>query len=136
MIAEKARAVSARDRDKLYARKKNYLATHRDYHLLVAAKHRAKKAGLPCTLTREWIREKISAGTCEVTGIPFVQGKLTAGPWSPSLDRIVGSLGYTPENTRVVVWAFNAAKGHWSDEDVLMLAKAVVSAIEQKRVSA
>lgn len=39
-----------------------------------------------------------------------------ANPYGPSLDRINPSDGYTPENTRVVVWALNAMRNEFSDE--------------------
>lgn len=38
----------------------------------------------------------------------------THDPFSPSLDRHDRSKGYTSTNTRVVVTAFNVAKGQWT----------------------
>ncbi len=45
----------------------------------------------------------------------------------PSIDRIVPSEGYTDENTQVVVWAYNAAKGIGTSNDVMILARALVA---------
>jgi len=91
--------------------------------LLNAARSRGK---YEVTITTEFIQEKIERGVCEATGLPF---DLSPGngptPWAPSLDRIDNSLGYTPNNSRVVVWMFNAAKGTTTDEDVLTLAEAL-----------
>ena len=76
-------------------------------------------------LTPEWILEKLEQGVCEVTGLPFTYGVEARNPWSPSLDRIDPSIGYTLENTRVVVWIYNAAKNVFTDSDVMLMAHAV-----------
>lgn len=78
-------------------------------------------------LSPEWILEKLSKGVCEVTGLPFTYGLQARNPWSPSLDRIDPSKGYTLENTRVVLWIYNAAKNVFSDEDVLLMCQSVVN---------
>ena len=70
---------------------------------------------------------KLNVGICEVTGIPFTYGLNARNPWSPSLDRIDPSVGYTLENTRVVVWIYNAAKNVFSDSDVMLMAHALVN---------
>lgn len=64
-----------------------------------------------------------------MTGIPFElstgRGNGGADPWAPSLDQMDPSIGYTPENTRVVVWMFNAAKHIGTDADVRRMAEAL-----------
>lgn len=135
-IADKTRLDKAANPEKYRQRERRYLDSNRDTYLLRAARQRAKKLGLPCTLTRAWIRERLTSGVCEVTGIAFAIGGFKAGPWSPSLDRKSPRLGYTPENVQVVVWSYNAAKGTWTDGDVLTLAEAVVSAAHSRRRSA
>ena len=77
-------------------------------------------------LTPEWIMEKLQKGFCEVTKLPFTYGLDARNPWSPSLDRIDPSIGYTLENTRVVVWIFNAAKNVFKDSDVMLMAHALI----------
>jgi len=99
-------------------------------NLLHGARTRAAVKGLPCTLTHEWIASRLALGSCEVTGIPFNfsrdgRGSGFKNPFIPSLDQILPNLGYTPENTQIVVWSYNAAKGAGSHEDVLKLAKAL-----------
>lgn len=81
------------------------------------------------TLTHEWISEKIAKGYCEVTGIAFdVTGEgVPARPFAPSLDRTDSSLPYTQENTKVVVWIYNRAKGVHDHNAVLEMAKALVA---------
>jgi hypothetical protein len=53
-------------------------------------------------------------------------------PWSASIDRIEPRLGYTPENTRVVCWMLNAAKGEYSDSDVIKMARALVGKADSR----
>jgi hypothetical protein len=100
---------------------------YRAYQLLAKAKQRSAS----CSLNGKDIAEKIKAGVCEVTGLKFV---LTKGPtpWAPSLDRIDSKLGYTPENTRVVVWLYNAAKNQFTDADLLVLAQAITSSEQRE----
>lgn len=87
--------------------------------LLQSAKGRAKVTEQPITIDSDWIAGRLEAGVCEVTGIPFV---LTPGsPRAPSLDKRVPSDGYTPENTRLVLWFYNRAKGAASEEEALEL---------------
>ena len=85
----------------------------------------ARKRNVVCTLELQTIADKIKAGVCEITGLKFILSEKKASPWSPSLDRINGAEGYTPENTRVVVWLYNCAKNEFTDEDVKVLAEAL-----------
>jgi hypothetical protein len=98
----------------------------RAYSLRRGALTRARKLNLPFDLTKEWVLERLERGFCEVTGLPFTfvteetYGKQNnQHPWSPSIDRIVPSKGYTMENSRVVCLMFNVCKHHWTDADVL-----------------
>ena len=91
------------------------------------AKTRAKENNYSFDLTEEWIENKLINGFCEVTNLPFVITYLTGKqPWAPSLDKIDPLKGYTMDNTRVVVWLYNAAKNVFSDNDVLLMANALV----------
>lgn len=85
-------------------------------------------------IDEQWIQERLDVGLCEATGIAFSfpeYGTKACGfnyhPWSASVDKIDPSKGYVKENCRLVVWAFNRAKGLWSDEDMLRLAKGIVN---------
>lgn len=78
----------------------------------------------------EWIEEKILAGFCEVTGIPFDletrRGEIHASnPWVPSIDRIDNSLPYSKDNVQIVVYMYNVCKSEFSHEDVVRFAKMV-----------
>ena len=84
------------------------------------ARYRARQKGLEFTITSDWVRERLERGVCEVTGEPFIYGRgMARGPNSPSLDRIDPSKGYTPDNTRVVIWAYNAAKQDFTEQQFL-----------------
>lgn len=90
---------------------------------------RAKRLGLPFSLTSEFLITKLNEGKCEATGIPFEYKKGGRGPFSPSVDRINPEKGYTNKNCRVVCCSFNFAKGTWTDEDVIKMSKAFLSKI-------
>lgn len=63
-------------------------------------------------------RITIDPNVCEVTGIKFIKENGKMGAYTASLDRIDSTKGYTLKNTRMVIWAFNKAKGEW-DEKIL-----------------
>ena len=96
--------------------------------LVSAAQQKARKAGIPFSLTYQRVAKAFAVGVCEVTGLPFVfEPRQNGSPWVPSLDRTVPALGYTDENVKVVVWAYNAAKGVWTHGHVITLARALVA---------
>lgn len=99
----------------------------------VTAKKRAEDKGWDFNLTPEWIQPKLEAGRCEATGIEL---ELSGGefkgyghfrPWTPSLDRIDPTRGYTTDNVQVVCWMYNQAKGVSAHSDVIRFAAAVMA---------
>lgn len=72
---------------------------------------RAKLRDNTCSLTRDWVLERIQCG-CALTGLSF---DLTARrhPLSPSIDRIDVKLGYSPSNCRVIALALNVGLSDW-----------------------
>lgn len=80
--------------------------------LLKEARKRARDAGVPCTITLSWVEQRLARGVCGVTGLPLIFGASGgACPQSPSLDKLVPELGYTPSNTVLVCWGLNVLKG-------------------------
>lgn len=109
--------------------------------LCASAQKRALVYGIPCTITADWILERLIIGKCEVTGLAFDftpprQGKgWSRGNFAPSVDRKVPELGYTKENARVVIWGYNSAKSTGTDEDVMVMAEALVRRKAEKNGS-
>lgn len=107
-----------RDRTIRFRKSKN----GRSQILFNAARTRGRKLDIPFTITREWLDPKVAAGVCEATGMKFdfepQSGFKLKNPFSPSLDRADSTLGYTPENTRVVSTIYNYAKNEWTEEAV------------------
>lgn len=103
----------------------------RTSQLLRSIKLRTKKAGMEFDLTRDWILSRVERGRCEATGLTFVltgdeeRGRLRS-PWSPSIDRLDTTRGYTQDNCRMVVLAFNTARSDWGDGVVMKMARALL----------
>lgn len=100
--------------------------------ILTFTQTRAKRRGLECDLTREFIAERLTRGRCEATGFPLVLEDAARGlkkihPHAPSIDRIDPRKGYTQDNCRVVAYIYNVAKADYTDSDVLELARALVA---------
>ena len=88
-----------------------------------SARARANKDGWEFDLTIDWVLKKVSAGTCEATGIKFGE---TGTPWVASLDRKDSKRGYTKDNCWVVCWAFNRAKGKHNNHHLVKLARGII----------
>ena len=99
--------------------------------LFYGARARAKAKGLPFTLTKEWVAERIERGICELSGVPFnIEAKRgVQGPYSPSIDKIVPELGYTPENSRMVLYGINALKSNGTNEDMINIMETTIKYI-------
>lgn len=112
-----------------YGRNKENPET-RIYRLWNNARQRALQKDLPFSITLDWVRERTEGGACEATKIPFDlsvgSGRGRGNPFSPSLDQRVPGLGYTEENTAVVCWMYNCAKGVGTRDDVLKMAHHLV----------
>ena len=90
------------------------------------ARSRAKAMGLPCSITKHDIA---IPDLCPILGIPLFENKGGghSGPNSPSLDKIIPSLGYVPGNVQVISHRANTAKNDLSPEELLRLASWVLS---------
>ena len=99
--------------------------------ILHGCKRRATTKGIVYELDREWVNAlwKDSGCCCMVTGIPFDLNPTDYGknPYAPSLDRKDPSIGYTKDNTQLVVYMYNTAKGDWGHNNVLVLAEALLN---------
>jgi hypothetical protein len=98
---------------------------------LSAAKVRAKQNGTTFDLTYKWAESRWT-GYCELTGLPFVLGSGRRGPYSPSVDQIEPKKGYTLGNSRFVLWAINSMKGEGTDEQMIFIARALITKLDDR----
>jgi hypothetical protein len=105
----------------------------RSYKLLEAARGRARKKDREFSLERAWIEEILTIGTCQVTGIKFDMKLAKRNDnlknnsiYAPSVDRIENSRGYTPDNSRITLYAYNTGKNEWADTDMVRMARALM----------
>lgn len=102
-------------------------------YVLARTKHKAKKEGKTFNLDLAWIKQELAKGKCSVTNMPLVKptyrpGKRgSQGAWSPSIDRIDNSKGYTKSNCRIVVWMYNLAKNNYGDRDIVKMSIALAT---------
>jgi hypothetical protein len=90
--------------------------------MLTSIRTRAKRQGVPFTITADDIT---IPDTCPVFGIPLVQktGSKGGSPNSPSLDKIIPALGYTPGNVLVMSTKANLMKQDATLEELVTLGK-------------
>lgn len=94
--------------------------------LLSAAKHRAAKTNKDFNLTREWCEQRWT-GNCELTKLPFILNTFRRNGFSPSIDRIDSTKGYTQDNCRFILWCVNAFKITETDADIYRVAEALLA---------
>jgi len=80
----------------------------RRYKMFHNAKHRAKKKGLPFTIT---IDDIVIPDKCPLLGIDLISTNDKRDPRNPSLDQVVAGNGYTPDNIQVISSRANWLKG-------------------------
>lgn len=91
------------------------------------------------TVTFEHIESSLKLGFCAVTGLKFqldrahqIETGNKKNPYAPSIDRINPNEGYTNENTRIVCWWYNMAKGELTDQQMYEMCKTVVRKHESR----
>jgi len=109
-------------------------------HLLRNTRKRALRCGIQFELTPEHLKQLFeeSGGACQLTGIPFdfeVVSWARWRPWAPSIDRMIPSEGYVPENCRLVCVATNLALNQWGLSVFDRLARGYVQHSRTARVS-
>jgi hypothetical protein len=74
---------------------------------------------MPFDIPLEWSRERIDAGVCEASGVPFLLDTTARHLLQPSIDRIDNdpAIGYVPGNVRMVVLMVNLARNTCNDEE-------------------
>lgn len=87
--------------------------------LVNSARHRAKKKNVNFSIS---IADLVVPATCPLLGIPLSISDGVLSDNSPTLDRIVNSVGYVPGNIIVVSYRANRAKGSLSSAELFKLA--------------
>lgn len=110
----------AKNKDKLIAKVKAKYAKnrHSKKNILIAAKARAKKQHVPFDICED---DFIIPDVCPVLGIPIKQADGRANENSPSLDKIIPSLGYVKGNVAIISQRANWIKRDASVEEIEML---------------
>jgi hypothetical protein len=110
--------------------------------ILRYCKRRARMKGREFNLSSDWVLERLRAGVCEVTGLPFDVTNISrtddqmTSPWRPSVDRIDSSKGYTEDNCQLVVLAYNRMKSDMTEEQMRTLAIAIAKPLLKKAIEA
>ena len=83
--------------------------------------------------------ERLVRGVCEQTGVPFDYRRTHKKShamrlFSPSLDRIDPSLGYTQDNCQVVVIAYNLAKQSGTDREMRAMCMSMAARVLETEV--
>lgn len=81
-----------------------------------AAKARAKSDNLPFDIEQSDI---VITEECPILGIKLWRAKGQAGPNSPTLDKIIPSLGYVKGNIQVISYMANIMKSNATPEQIL-----------------
>ncbi len=132
-LNEKSKEARKRNYNKIYAREKRWEATVPAWasRLHKRARLNATKLGVPFDLTVEWVKDKLSLGACEATGLKLDFARefkaKSKSPFAPSLDRRNNYGGYTMNNVQIVTTQYNIAKNEWPEDALRILALAIVS---------
>lgn len=107
-----------RKRQLINERSRRYRDAHPVRRLITVARARAKKLGLPCTITEADVQ---IPSHCPVLGIELIRGGWPPDN-SPSIDRIVPELGYVPGNVLVVSFRANHLKSDATADELRAVA--------------
>ena len=86
--------------------------------MLRCARHRAKVNKIPFNIE---IQDIIIPEVCPLLEIPLILDLPRIGPNSPSLDRLVPSLGYVKGNVTVISHRANTLKNNASIDELMLL---------------
>lgn len=136
---ETLKAYRERNRERLRANNARYRAAHPDAVsvsnksqrallkkneperlMFYAAKRRAKKLGVPFDIS---VVDIIIPDTCPILGLTLMLNDGGSRANSPSLDRIVPSLGYVKGNVQVISHKANTMKNDASADELRMFAE-------------
>jgi len=127
---QRAREYYAENRQVVLAREKDRRRDDVEKQLWFAARYRSRKLSLAFTITP---LDVVVPKFCPALGIPLQVSDNTAGPNSPTIDRIIPSLGYTPDNIVVVSQKANTIKSNATIQEILSVVAFYTRVIEDQR---
>lgn len=84
-----------------------------------SARRRSKINNIICSITPEDVLQKYPKdGNCPILGMKLIINNKHAGDNSPTLDRIIPSLGYVPDNIIIISYRANRIKNNALIEDL------------------
>jgi hypothetical protein len=95
--------------------------------ILSQARVRSTRKKIPYELSSAWAKARWT-GRCELTNEPFRYSAGRSNPYSPSIDRIDSSKGYTESNSRFILWSLNQFRGRHSDLEMFDVARLLLKA--------
>lgn len=127
---EHARQKRANNEHRKYEREQAYLHRCRNPEktMYKTAKRRAKQYERSFTITLDDI---VIPKKCPLLGIELQMNKGGAADNSPSLDRIDTTLGYVPDNVKVISRLANIMKAHATNEQLLLFARNIKKYIRE-----
>lgn len=90
--------------------------------MLLKARERAKRLGVPFTITTDDFE---IPSVCPLLGVEMSPGVARCGDYSPTLDRIVPDKGYVPGNVWVISLKANRIKNNATPEELMLVATKV-----------
>ena len=97
---------------------------------VLGASERAKRKGIPCTITKEFILDLWNKqnGLCAISKIPMTyemdSGRIYT---NVSIDQIEQGKGYTEDNVQLVCMAVNQLKSDWDMNTVKYICKMIIN---------
>lgn len=123
--ARKAREYRAKDLEAFAQTQRAWRRGNPKKVMVTEARKRAKKAGVPCTITADDFE---IPEFCPAIGIKLVTGTGSPEAGSASLDKIIPELGYVPGNVIVISYKANTMKNDATPAELLAFADWVYKA--------
>lgn len=123
---KRAKEHKAKNPEMAAAWRHNSWRFNRATHLISSIRIKCREQGLEFDLTKSWLQQKIEAGKCELSGLPFDMDQ-KRGPMSPTVDRIDPKGGYTMKNCRLIIWYLNRALSNLGEDFAVEVFKKVIA---------
>jgi len=107
-------------RDKVNKQKRESLRNNPERRMLAHAKARSKKNGYNMDIT---IDDIVIPHECPLLNVPFITGTKDCYLYTPTLDRIDSTKGYTKDNLWVISMLANSMKNSANVKQLLTFAK-------------